>query len=113
MYHGAKWQWWKLANPNGSMKEFRRYCERKAARVCDEMRVFWRRQDSLGVDDDPLVSSAESAALPAEASYESSSESLDEYEVVEREYLKLMTVGASDEELLEWATCTEVWDFVP
>lgn len=83
VYHGAKWQRWKLANPNGSMKKFQRVRKRRAAEVCEEIRAFWRRRDVLGVcaDADPLASSAEFAPSPVDVSSESSSESLDEYEV--------------------------------
>lgn len=95
------------------MKEFRCFHECKAARTHEEIRAFWRHWDSLAADGDPLASSAGSAAPAAEAQPDSSSESLNEYRVTEREYLNLVAAGTSDEVLLEWATRTEAWDFVP
>lgn len=65
----------------------------------------------MAADEDPLASSSEFVALPAGASREGSGSS--DGCSVEREYLKLMAAGAFDEELLEWVTCTEEWDFVP
>lgn len=115
VYHGAKWQRWKLANPAGSMREFHRARKRKAAEAREEIRAFWRRHEATtaGAGADPLASCAESAPPHAVFSSDSSSESLDELEATQGELARLLASGASDEELLEWATRREEWDFVP
>ena len=43
----------------------------------------------------------------------SSSSTTPEDVATEREYAALLAINASDEELLEWATRREEWDFVP
>lgn len=92
------------------MEQFWDFYERKEARERDKMCAFWRRQDSMATDGDPLASFTESVAPSAETSREGSESSGGCS--MEREYHKLVSAGASDEELLEWATCTEEWDFV-
>ena len=104
--HGAKWKRWKEANPDGSMKRFYRFRARKAARAREEIRAFWARRGGVG-SVQPL------AAPPAsEASSTSSSDTAEDV-VAQREYEELLAAGASAEEILEWATHREVWDFAP
>ena len=104
--HGAKWQRWRKANPTGSMKTFFRVRAREAARVREEMRVFWERRGAAGAIEGPPLPSAS-----AEAS--TSSSDTPEDVTVRRQYAGLVAAGASDEELLAWATHREEWDFVP
>ena len=70
----------------------------------EEIRAFWERRG--------VATAAKGPPAVPEASLSSSSSTPEDL-VAEREYLRLMAAGASDEELLEWATRTEVWDFVP
>ena len=89
------------------MKKFFRLRARKAARAREEIRVFWeRRSVSAAATGPPLPPVAPEASL-------TSSSDTPEDVVAEREYRELLANGASDEEILEWATRTEVWDFVP
>ena len=106
IYHGAKWQQWKKANPSCSMKMFFRARTREAARVREEMRAFWERRGAAGA----MVGSVVPFAL-AEAS--TSSSDTPEDVAVKRQYADLVAAGASDEELLAWATHREEWDFAP
>lgn len=43
VYHGTKWQRWRLANPEGAMKEFGLLRQRKAAAARDEIARFWEQ----------------------------------------------------------------------
>ena len=105
--HGAKWKRWKKANPDGSMKRFYRFRVRKAARAREEIRAFWARRGGVVGSVEPLA-----APLASEASSTSSSDTAEDA-VAEREYQDLLAAGASAEEILEWATRMEVWDFAP
>ena len=76
-------------------------------RAREEIRAFWERRGVAAAPEGPLP-----PPIVPEASLTSSSDT-PEYLVAEREYLELMATGVSDEELLEWATRMEVWDFAP
>lgn len=89
------------------MDEFWLFRERKAARARAEIRAFWERRGTVTVAKDPLSLFAESVAPPAKDTHEGSSRSLDDWSA-EREYLKFVATGPSDEELLEWVLRAEV-----
>ena len=95
----------KKTNPTGSMKTFFYFRARKAARAREEIRAFCERRGVRSAPDRPL-----SPPVSLEAST-SSSNTLEDL-AMEREYAALLAVEASDEELLEWATRKEEWDFV-
>lgn len=40
VYHGVKWQCWRLANLEGSMEEFWQFCQDKASTACKEIACF-------------------------------------------------------------------------
>ena len=103
--HGAKWQRWKKANPGGSMKAFFRFRARNAAMGRKEIRAFWERRGKIFIVDEPSY---------VEGSEEASSSSTTPEDIAtEREYATLVAMNASDEELLQWATHREEWDFAP
>ena len=92
--HGAKWQRWKKANAGGSMKRFFRLREQRALKAREEIRSFW---ESRGVESAP-----EGPLPPPVTPVVSSSSSEADSCAAEREYLRFMATGPSDDELLEW-----------
>ena len=92
--HGAKWQRWKKANAGGSMKRFFRLREQRALKAREEIRSFW---ESRGIESAP-----EGPMPPSVTPVVSSSSSEADSCAAEREYLRFMATGPSDDELLEW-----------
>lgn len=87
------------------MKAFFRFRARKAAMGRKEIRAFWERQGKVFTVDEPSY---------VEGSEEASSRSTTPEDITtEREYAALVAMNASDEELLQWATRREEWDFAP
>ena len=87
------------------MKAFFRFRARSAAMARKEIRAFWERRGKIFTVDEPSH---------LEGSEEASSNSTTPEDIAtEREYETLVAMNASDEELLQWATRREEWDFVP
>ena len=53
--HGAKWQRWKKANPEGSLKRFFRLREQRALKVREDIRAFWEGHGVASVPEGPLA----------------------------------------------------------
>ena len=92
--YGAKWQRWKKANPEGSIKRFFRLREQRAQAAREEIRAFWEGRGVASAPEGPLPP----PVLPVVSSSSSEPDSC----AAEREYLRFMATGPSDEELLEW-----------
>ena len=92
--HGAKWQRWKKANPEGPMKRFFRLREQRALAAREEIRGFWEGRGVASAPEGPLPP----PVLPVVSSSSSEPDSC----AAEREYLRFMATDPSDEELLEW-----------
>lgn len=105
--HGAKWQRWKKANPGGSVKGFFRLRARRVAKVFEEIRSFWALRGAAG--------HLEGVVPPPDLREISSSRSSGEPDecAAEREYLRFMATGPSDEELLAWVLRSEPEEFAP
>lgn len=82
--HGAKWQQWRLANPEGSMEEFFLLWQCKAtAAHCETVR-FWDRQGCATPREGFPASSTGSTAPP------SVFETTGHYKYAERDLLKFL-----------------------
>ena len=52
--HGAKWQRWKKANPEGSLKRFFRLREQRALKAREDIRAFWEGRGVASAPEGPL-----------------------------------------------------------